>query len=128
MQQSKKKRLFRLLAGYAVFLLAGVFYALIITHFKIRIPCVFRLVTGLKCPGCGVTTMCLCLLKLDFAGAFRANPVVLCLLPLGIIMAVILSVRYVRTGRVRLTKFENIIAYCVCAVLVIFGILRNIRF
>ena len=128
MQQSKKKRLLRLLAGLAIFLLAGVIYAIVIYHFGAGIPCLFRLVTGLKCPGCGVSTMCLCLLKLDFAGAFKANPVVLCLLPVGIFMAVRISVRYVRSGSTKLTKIENIIAWSACGILILFGILRNIKF
>lgn len=40
----------------------------------LAIPCVFRMITGWKCPGCGITTLILCIAKFDFAGAFQANP------------------------------------------------------
>ena len=33
--------------------------------------------TGLLCPGCGVTRMCLALLRLDVAAAWRANAALL---------------------------------------------------
>lgn len=36
--------------------------------------CPVVLVTGLPCPGCGMTRACLCLLHLDFAGAWQMHP------------------------------------------------------
>ena len=40
----------------------------------IGIPCIFRKITGWYCPGCGITTLILCISEQDFVGAFRANP------------------------------------------------------
>lgn len=36
--------------------------------------CSFKNLTGLPCPGCGMTRACLCLMRLDFAGAIYYNP------------------------------------------------------
>ncbi|PIU19970.1 MAG: hypothetical protein COT18_04715 [Elusimicrobia bacterium CG08_land_8_20_14_0_20_59_10] len=38
--------------------------------------CFFRALTGLPCPGCGMTHAFLALGRLDFAGAFAHNPLV----------------------------------------------------
>ncbi len=37
------------------------------------VPCVFHLITGLSCPGCGNTRAVLSLLKLDLSGALSYN-------------------------------------------------------
>ena len=90
------------------------------------IPCVFHTVTGLDCPSCGVTRMCLALLRLDFAAAFRYNAAILVLLPLGIAVAVRQAWLYVKTGHPKLSGVEmGIISFLIVALLV-FGVLRNI--
>lgn len=50
-----------LLAG-AGLLCAGLLYGYALIPLGLRIPCPFHLVTGLRCPGCGVTDLCLGLL------------------------------------------------------------------
>ena len=52
----------------------GLLYALWLLLSGPGIPCPFRKITGWLCPGCGITTLILCLIRLDFAGAFAANP------------------------------------------------------
>ena len=36
--------------------------------------CPMVMITGLPCPGCGLTRALFCLLRLDFSGAFRMHP------------------------------------------------------
>jgi len=43
-------------------LCAGLFYGYILIPLGLRIPCVFYRITGLRCPGCGITDLCLGLL------------------------------------------------------------------
>jgi hypothetical protein len=45
------------------------------THTQLGLPpCGFLLVTGLPCPGCGLTTSFAHMIRLQVAGAFGANP------------------------------------------------------
>lgn len=39
-----------------------------------RVPCLFRRVTGLICPGCGLSRAWLCAFRLNFVDAFHFHP------------------------------------------------------
>lgn len=106
---------------------AGLFYAFIcILAGHPLIPCLFHTVTGLYCPGCGVSRMCLSILSLDFASAFKANAAVFLLLPPGLVMALRMAVRYVRTGNTRPTQVQTCVFYVMVGVLLVFGVVRNL--
>ncbi len=110
----------------ALFLIAiGLAYAIFIHFTGLGIPCVFRKITGLKCPGCGVTHMCTALLRFDFRAAFDANPVVLCLLPVLFPLLIVQIVKYIRTGSRKTTPVQNCIIIGAIVILLIFGIVRN---
>lgn len=47
-------------------------------------PCLFREMTGLECPGCGMTRGTYALFHGDFLKAFLFNPVGMIVLPLGL--------------------------------------------
>ena len=38
--------------------------------------CTFKQLTGVPCPGCGITRALVCLFKLDFVGAWSYNPMI----------------------------------------------------
>lgn len=38
--------------------------------------CTFKRLTGVPCPGCGITRALVCLLKFDFVGAWNYNPMI----------------------------------------------------
>ena len=40
----------------------------------LKIPCLFKWLFHIECPGCGITRACLSVLRLDFASAFEFNP------------------------------------------------------
>ena len=48
-----------------VFLLLGLAYFLLTQLTPLRIPCIFQKITGFACPGCGMTHLCMRLLRLD---------------------------------------------------------------
>ena len=52
----------------------GALYALEIQTLGLFVPCPLHLLTGLKCPACGITTAILALLHGDVSAAFAANP------------------------------------------------------
>ena len=59
----------RLYQTGAVWICAGLLYGYVLIPLGLRMPCPFRLVTGLRCPGCGVTDVCLALLHGRFLEA-----------------------------------------------------------
>ncbi|MCR5485799.1 MAG: DUF2752 domain-containing protein [Clostridiales bacterium] len=81
--------------------------------------------TGLKCPGCGVSRMCISLLRLDLKEAFIQNRAVLCLLPVGVYIAVSSCVGYIKTGDRLLHGAPKYTAIAVAALLIAFGAVRN---
>ena len=55
---TKKARLKKLLMNIFLLGMAGLLYGIFVSYTGLAIPCLFRKVTGLLCPGCGVTGMC----------------------------------------------------------------------
>lgn len=123
---TSKHRLLRVLAwAGAVGLAAGV-YVLLIEHFGRGLYCPIWSLTGLYCPGCGVSRMCLRLLRLDLAGALRANGLLLVTTPLlgGLLLARL--ARYVGRGRRDTPRWEEWSWRSLAVVFVLYGLLRNL--
>lgn len=119
-----KDRLKRLLILLAGLLALGAAYAWAIGCLGEGLPCPFYRLTGLLCPGCGVSRMCMALLRSDWAGAWEANPAV-CILSLPI--AVLLTVRgisYVRGTSPR--RWEGRAWMVMAGILLAFGVIRNL--
>ena len=70
--------------------------------------------------------MCLALLRLDFAAAWQANKAILLLAPAGAVIAVRIARRYINTGSGQPTRGEARVLYGMIALLILFGILRNL--
>ena len=119
-------RLKKVLVKGAVILSIGCAYSIWFSYTGIGIPCVFHLVTGLKCPGCGVSRMLLSLFRLDFSAAFEYNAVLLCILPVLLPLLMLPLIRYIRTGNGRMTRLEAGISRVLVAVLLIWGVVRNL--
>ncbi len=65
-----------------VVLLAGVVYYVADPMKSGFMPrCIFHTLTGLQCPGCGSQRLIHALLHADFAGAWRANALLLLMIP-----------------------------------------------
>ena len=58
---------------YAIIAL-GLVFIIIVLFMCMSITCPIKYLTGISCPGCGMTRAFLCLFKLDFASAFYYNP------------------------------------------------------
>lgn len=93
-----------------------------ITH--LYIPCVFHIVTGLNCPGCGVTRFIVSLLHFDFRSAVSQNLALAGLLPVWLIYGAFYIFLPEKLGD--RTKPFKILTIGSVILLVIFGILRNI--
>jgi len=111
-----------------IMLLIGTIYLIWYRLTHLGIPCVFHLVTGLYCPGCGISRMFLALSHFDFAEAFRYNCFVLILLPYGVFIYVRHNV-YAIMGKVyNYKKYHRYILNVILVLAIVFGIVRNIPY
>lgn len=123
---ASKSRLLRLLGGLGLLLALGLGYALVVRIVGRGLYCPFYLATGLLCPGCGVSRMCLSLLRGDWMGAWRANPGLVLLSPLLAVLLGLRAVRYVRTGEGKAPAWESRLWIALALLLVVYGVLRNL--
>ena len=65
-----------------IFFLLGLAYYIVTQLTPLRIPCLFQKITGLACPGCGISHFCIRLLHLDLLGAAKENLAITLLSPL----------------------------------------------
>lgn len=121
-----KQRGKTLLLGGAALAGAGAAYAALIALLGRGLYCPFWRLTGLLCPGCGVTRMCLALLRLDLAGAWRANAALLLALPVLAALAARLMWVYVRTGRRIPSRGEERLIWGLVVYFLAWGVLRNL--
>lgn len=120
-----KLRLRKTAILYISLLFGGIVYALVCSWLGFGIPCIIRKTTGLLCPGCGVSRMCIALLKFDFQTAFDANPMVLVLSPFLLAILTDVTVRYIKTGSTQTKGWSTVLVYVIVVVLLVFGIIRN---
>ena len=121
-----KQRIKRLSVKAVILLLTGLFYLIVIKVFGRGLPCLFNKLTGLYCPGCGITRIIFSSVRLDFVAAFNANPVLFCFLPFLAAVLIYRAVRYIRCGTVPFTLWQKLIVYIGIVLLLLFCVYRNI--
>lgn len=122
-----KDRLKRTIKNTIAILCLGIFlYILYDLH--IRIPCVFKTLTHLNCPSCGVSRMCVSISHGDIKSAFYYNQVLIFLTPLIALYYIFYQIRYIRTGQRKISKLENNTMILIIVILIIYGIVRNLPF
>lgn len=110
--------------GIWILFVLGLAYFVWLKLTGFAIPCMFRKITGWLCPGCGITTLILCLTRLDFAGAWEANPFLFVTAPL--LLAELLYVYWMQKKREKLPGWNNVLIIIYTIALCIFGVLRNL--
>mgnify|MGYP000850037965 FL=1 len=91
------------------------------TH--LYIPCIFKSITGYRCPCCGTTTMCVSILGFRFIDAFYANPFIFTTIPF-ILFEIVYNVYLSYTER-RMPLWNKILLGVYCSALLIFAIIRD---
>ena len=107
-----------------VIIVLGLIYLIIIKLTRFTIPCLFNLITGWDCPGCGITTLFFQLSKLNFKRAFHANQFIFITLPFLIFEVIYTTV--LSEKKIKNPKWNEILLYIYIGLLVIWGIVRNI--
>lgn len=92
---------------------------------NIGIPCIFKLITGYKCPGCGITRCLFSLIKLDFKSAFSYNQLVTILIIPFIIYYIYLNYCYIFKKDNKYKFIVNNISLILIFISIIFGVIRN---
>lgn len=121
-----KNRAIKIIKYIFIVLIIGVLYGIFVMKTGIGVPCIINLITGYKCPGCGVSRMCMALMRLDVEAAYNYNKVLFLLLPVLLAVFSYQLYRYVRYDNTKLTKVQSAILYIAVALLVIWGIVRNL--
>ena len=121
-----QRRLFHVLRTVGLLILLGLLYALWGSLTRLWLPCPFHLLTGLDCPGCGVTRMCRALLRLDLSAAWAANPGMLVLSPLLLGLLSWHAVTYIRTGSRHFTRGQTFLCWTLVGLFFLHGLLRNL--
>lgn len=125
MLPDRRQRLKRLLLSGAGLLCAGLFYGLVLAPLGLMVPCVFHLVTGLNCPGCGVSRMCVSFLHMRILEGIRFNYGLAACAPGILYLLGSMTFRYVKSGSARLMPWEERLCMGLIAAMVVWGIARN---
>ena len=120
-----RARLKKTVIKYSVILGIAVAYLIFVLCTGLGIPCVFYEITGLKCPGCGISKMFISLVKLDFVSAFWHNPFLFITGPFLVAYLALSEIKYVRTGNNDMGKWE-IFLWVELALALAYAVLRNI--
>ena len=126
MSEDVKKRMSAELKKLGLLLLAGGLYAIWCNLTGLGIPCIFRLLLGIKCPGCGMTHAAVAMTHLDIAGAFAYNKLSVTVVPLLIVILLIQEIRYIRTGNRKINIPETVVLSIMFVAAIAYGILRNL--
>lgn len=121
-----KNRAFKICKYILSLLLIGLSYGIFVRKTGFAIPCIFYRITGLQCPGCGVTRMCLALMRFDFVSAYHYNKLLFIISPVIVFIITQQIYRYIRFNDAKTTKVQTAILILLVVLLVIWGILRNI--
>lgn len=93
----------------------GVLFVAWLALYLLDIGCVFRLMTGIPCPGCGMTRAWLAALRLDFAAAFAYHPL-FWVVPIAFVLAFVRE--ETTSGKVKRDIDIVIVVLCVLVIAV----------
>lgn len=126
LNSEQKKRLKYVLKNTSIILIIGFAYYLFVKFTGLGIPCIFNIITGLHCTGCGISRMFISLFSFDIKAAFSYNAYVMTVGPIAAVFVLRHYIIYILKGKQKSSKLETILLVIALALAVAFGILRNI--
>lgn len=121
------KRYFHVVKIFLLLLLILISYYFLNKYLGFSIPCVFNLITGYKCPGCGITHLFFDLINLKIKDAFFDNPLVFIYLPFIISYFIYESYLYIYDKKDNIIKkIPNYVWIILVVITLIYGVIRNI--
>lgn len=125
-QQNRKIRIALVFCAGAVWAV-GAFYLYHHNPYSYPLPCIFHLLTGLYCPGCGAGRACYSLLHLRFKDALSYNPLMTLLIPLICLYIMVRVIDWMITGGNHVDgKISVKLLVWILVLVFIYGALRNI--
>ncbi len=126
LNEQQNKRLKKTLKDFGILLAIGIGYFIFVKIVGFGIPCIFHTITGLHCPGCGISRMFIALASFDFTVAFQSNALILCCLPVTLFFVARHYFLYIKNGNAKSDKLETVLLVIALILLIAFGILRNL--
>ena len=117
-------RIKKVIKKFLLLFFLSLIYLVLVDLFHIGFVCIFHELTGLECPGCGITRCILSIIKGNFKDAFHYNMLIFILLPFAIMYSVYISYNYIK-GK-NYYKLGNKGWITLLVVVLLFGIIRNI--
>lgn len=100
----------------------GVLFIAWLALYLLDIGCVFRLMTGVPCPGCGMTRAWLAALRLDFAAAFAYHPLFWAV-PIAFVLAFVRE----ETASGKVKRGIDIVVATLCVLVIAVWIVRLVN-
>ena len=129
------KRILIVLLIICLILGLGLGYAVLITQYGIGFYCFIRYNTGIACPFCGLTRMCLAILRFIFVNqdfselvyAYSMNQFVIYMSPFFLYLVGSHVIHWVKTGNFKgIDKTDKVIFSLVIVVMIMWCVFRNI--
>ncbi|MCQ2401973.1 MAG: DUF2752 domain-containing protein [Lachnospiraceae bacterium] len=121
-ESTRKNRVFKTAAALVI---AGAAYLIFVKLTGMAIPCLFHLVTGLKCPGCGITTVFCELASFEFKKAFSANAFLFVTSPFIVFELFYSAWLYIKGKKNPAVNEKLLIIYLI--LLLAWGVIRNLK-
>ena len=111
---------------FLVLLGIGILYFILGKLTGVYIPCVFHEVTGLYCPGCGVSRMIISLCHLNFEKAYFCNQLLFISTPIFLFLIIDTFISNIKNVKALYNRIPNWFYYGYVVLLILFMIIRNI--
>lgn len=123
-----RKKRSRIPAGALLtLLLFGILYYAVFTLTGRGIPCIFRLLTGYLCPGCGMTHAVSALLAGQVRKAVEYNALSVTVLPVLVWYLAFRGYRYLRGEEDRFRVWELVLLVVLVLTTAAYGLIRNMK-